>query len=103
MGITEHLTAYNMSLLNQAKEVFGKFNVWTSKCVIFARVGDGPKFQIRSLDDIQMHCAYPSHNPAVAPLLNPPLATGTSSINSPITSPAYSGTTNLPNNLPMGS
>ena len=59
-SIAEHLTPYNIGLLERAKEAYGKSNVWTSKCKIFAKVGDYPKFTITSFNDIQL----PQFNPA---------------------------------------
>ena len=51
VGITDHLTRYNKGLYDHAKQVLGHKNVWTSKCIIFAKIR-GEKVKIRRESDI---------------------------------------------------
>ena len=73
-SITEHLTPYNLELLNKAKASFGRNNAWSSKCLIFALV-NGSKVNIRNEADLSYY--YYNNNNAFRTPDNHPAAGST--------------------------
>ena len=47
VSFTEHLTAENLRLLHEAKDIVGRDNVWTDNCFVLAKVGS-KTFRVRN-------------------------------------------------------
>jgi len=53
ISVTEHLTDDTRWLLDEARNMVGFGNVWTSHCVVYA-VFNNKKYRIRSIDDLDV-------------------------------------------------